>query len=53
MAEVRAGESFNRPLIIHSIRPLRLPMITGVPVSPSAWEGPDHHKSLPDESLRP
>ena len=53
MAEVRAGESFNRPLIIHSIRPLRLPRILGASLIPSAWEGPDHHKSLPDESLRP
>jgi hypothetical protein len=40
--------AFNGPLIIHSIRPLRLPMITGVPVSLSAREGPDHQEHPPE-----
>ena len=29
MAEMRVAGSFSRPLIIHSIRPLRTPMIAG------------------------
>ena len=36
MAEVNVAGSFSRPLIIHSIPPLRMPMITGALLMPSA-----------------
>ena len=52
-ADADVAGSFKELPIIHSIRPLRLPMITGVPVSPNAREGPNHQEHPPDQSLHP